>query len=288
MKKLLKFALEYALRGWYIFPVRECDGELYQDDKGNLKLPKAKSPRIRHGLLNATTDAQQITEWWTRWPYAAIGCNCGKSGLFAFDVDRKDGRDGWPTFKALGLEWDKAFCSITPSGGLHIIYSGIGKSTANTATGLDTKSDGGYIILPPSEIEGKGEYIQSNSWEGVPATIDAEVLARLFPEHEQPERRNLAPLSQADEVQKAKRAIAALPGSLAQDYDIKIKIGMALQALGSDGLTLWHEFCKKDNRQGKYNSGELDEHWERLNPGRVTIGTLYYYANQNCPEWRKS
>ena len=288
MKKLLQYALEYASRGWYIFPVRERDGELYLDEEtGKLKLPKAKRPRIKGGLLGATTDAEQISTWWNRSPYAAIGCNCGMSGLFAFDVDRKDGRDGWPTFKALGVEWDGAFTTITPSGGLHIIYSGIGKSTANTTSGLDTKSEGGYIILPPSEIEGKGEYIQGNEWDGVPLAISADVLARIFPEHEQPEPRQIAQLSPADEVQKAKRAIAVLPGSLAQDYDVKIKIGMALQSLGSDGLSLWHEFCRKDNRQGKYNAGELDEHWERIKGGRVTIATLYFYANQSAPDWYK-
>lgn len=285
MQKLLKYALEYALTGWAVFPVRECDGELYLDDKGKMRLPKAKSPRIQHGLLNATTDPAQITEWWTRWPYAAIGCNCGKSGLFVFDVDRKDDKDGWPFFKALEIDWSGSFNSLTPSFGLHIIYTGHGKSSSSP-TGLDTRGEGGYIILPPSEIEGQGFYERANTWKGTPAQIPAETIARLFPEHEQPEPRQLPPLSVADEVQKARRAIAVLPGSLAQDYDDKIRIGMALTALGSDGLNLWHEFCRKDNRSGKYNSGELDEHWERIQNGKVTIATLYYYADQNAPGWR--
>lgn len=286
MQKMLEHALSYTTRNWYIFPVRERNSDLWRSDDGKLHISKAKMPRITGGLLNASTDPAQIREWWRKWPYAAIGLNCGKSGLFAFDVDRKDGRDGWPYFKNLGISWSGAFMTVTPSGGLHVIYSGVGRSSTNIATGLDTKSDGGYIILPPSEIYEKGEYLQSNEWVGNPADLPDGVLERMFPPIPEPAPR-VTVWNVTDEYARAKKAIAVLPGALAQDYDTKLQIGRALKSLGMDGLNLWHEFCRKDNRAGKYNESEIDDHWRRVG-GNATLATLFYLADQNCPGWRKS
>jgi len=44
----LQAALEYALKGWDVFPVK--GGE--------------KAPLIPGGFKNATTDAEQIKQWW--------------------------------------------------------------------------------------------------------------------------------------------------------------------------------------------------------------------------------
>ena len=46
----LRQALAYARSGWPVFP---C-------------LPGQKIPATRHGYLEATTDEQQITEWFGR------------------------------------------------------------------------------------------------------------------------------------------------------------------------------------------------------------------------------
>ena len=41
---MLEAALQYARRGWYVFPCREQPGEPYQDKKGNWITPKEKTP----------------------------------------------------------------------------------------------------------------------------------------------------------------------------------------------------------------------------------------------------
>ena len=70
-KKMLHAALDYADRIWNIFP---------------LKAGK-KIPITPKGYLDANTDIDQITEWWTVYPTANIGVNLSASGLIAIDVD---------------------------------------------------------------------------------------------------------------------------------------------------------------------------------------------------------
>ena len=69
---MLEYALKYAALGWAIFPCR----------------PNDKRPATSHGCLDATTDADQIREWWTKIPDLNIGLACGEiSGITALDID---------------------------------------------------------------------------------------------------------------------------------------------------------------------------------------------------------
>lgn len=285
MNKLMQSALEYATRGWFVFPCREIDGDLWTDDKGLTHLPRAKSPYIAGGLNVASTDAALITAWWKKYPNAAIGCNCGKSGLFAFDLDCKDGRQGWENFRDMGINHDGALHSITPSQGLHIIYTGQGKSSSNETTGIDTRGQGGYIILPPSLIIGKGDYIQADDWNRTPIKIGDGVIERMFPPKEARPPSVHSVLSQSEEFTRARKAVHALAVDRASDYSEWVKVGMALQQLGSDGLSLFHEFSRK--AADKYVPAEVDDKWEKLRGSSITLGTLYYYAGQDDPDWWK-
>ena len=180
----LDAALQYARRGWYVFPCREEPGEAYQDKKGKTILPTEKSPYIARGLNDATLDLAKIQQWWKKWPGALIGVNCGKSGLFVVDLDTKHGKDGIGEFSRLELDNTGALHSRTASGGRHIVFSGAGKNSTG-ATGIDTRGDGGYFIAPPSKIiigENPGEYIALDDWTRIPADTPAglhEALEKL-------------------------------------------------------------------------------------------------------------
>jgi len=71
MSELLSAALEYADRGLKVFPI----------------WPETKIPITANGHLDATTDSDQIIQWWTAHPTANIGMNLADSGLVAIDVD---------------------------------------------------------------------------------------------------------------------------------------------------------------------------------------------------------
>ena len=73
-------ALAYAKLGWHVFPVN----------------PKTKVPLVQTGFHAASTDPDQIHQWWMKFPTAGIGVACLKSCIFVIDLDKNhsDGRDG--------------------------------------------------------------------------------------------------------------------------------------------------------------------------------------------------
>ncbi len=184
MADMLSEALDYARRGWYVFPCREKPGASYVKN-GITITPTEKQPYVYKGLLDATIDAQQIEAWWKKWPDALIGVNAGKSGLFVVDIDKKH-INGFDTWQSWGINDSEALHSITPSGGMHVIFTGSGKTNTNGKTGIDTRGEGGYFIAPPSKIlEGKnvGEYKRfDDDWGKTPGIIPDGLLSKLFPD----------------------------------------------------------------------------------------------------------
>lgn len=183
MVDLLNEALEYAKKGWYVFPCREKIGSPYNKN-GEIVTPREKTPYIGGGLDSASKDEAQIRAWWTKFPNAMIGVNCGKSGIFVVDIDKKQ-VNGLDTFMEWHINDAGALHSWTPSGGMHIVFTGSGKSSTNAKTGIDTRGEGGYIIAPPSQIyEGDflGIYSKIDDWSRIPAVIPIGLLDKLFPD----------------------------------------------------------------------------------------------------------
>lgn len=184
MADMLSSALEYARRGWYVFPCREKPGDPYVRS-GETIIPKEKQPYVGKGLHEATRDEEQIRAWWGMWNDALIGVNAGKSGLFVVDIDKKH-VNGFDTYSQWGINDIAGLQTITPSGGMHIIFTGNGKTSTNPNTGIDTRGEGGYFIAPPSEITG-GEFIgiykAYNDWSKKPGIIPDGLLSKLFPDN---------------------------------------------------------------------------------------------------------
>lgn len=140
-------AVAYAERGWPVFPVWPT---------------KDKNPMTSNGFKDASTDVTVIKRWWARNPYANIGIRTGKaSGLFVLDVDVKNG-DGFESLKKLTDvygELPETRTHRTASGGKHYLFvcppEEVGSSRDRIGTWLDIRCEDGYIVAPPSEIEGK-------------------------------------------------------------------------------------------------------------------------------------
>jgi replicative DNA helicase len=183
MATMLQEALDYADRGWAVFPCREKPGETFVRN-GESITPSEKTPYTSKGLNDASTDPDQIRAWWEKWPDACIGINAGKSGLFVVDIDKKH-VNGLDTFTTWNINDSAGLHSITPSGGMHIVFSGNGKSGTNAKTGIDTRGEGGYFIAPPSKIlagEYTGEYKRFDDWGRFPGVIPDGLMAKLFPD----------------------------------------------------------------------------------------------------------
>jgi hypothetical protein len=157
---LLAAALDYASRGWYVFPVWGSHNGGCACGKPNCSSP-GKHPigaLLLHGVLDASCDPALITSWWKRFPTANIGLACGPSGLYVVDVDAKGVANGyatWATLKALHSIDDQTPTFLTGSGGIHMLYSvppgdTLGNTAGKLGPGLDTRGAGGYICVPPS------------------------------------------------------------------------------------------------------------------------------------------
>jgi len=146
-------ALKYAARGWPVFPLWGSDG---------------KKPITKHGVDDATTNPDIITEWWERWPYANVGIACGQKSFDVIDIDSAKGESAlvaWLEERGI-FDEAKAVLNGTPinltSKGKHLLFQPAGKlkNVVRAAEDVDIRTDGGYIVAPPSVHRESGKVYQ--------------------------------------------------------------------------------------------------------------------------------
>ena len=149
MSTFLEAALRYAADGLPVLPLQ----------------PRGKTPSIARGFYSATTNPETIKRLW-RIADRNTGIPTGSiSGFWVLDID-PGGED-----EIGGLEADHGPLPatrtvITPRGGRHMWfrYTGPVPSTAGRiALHVDTRGDGGYVVVPPSVTA------RAYSWSGDPA-----------------------------------------------------------------------------------------------------------------------
>jgi hypothetical protein len=131
----LDAALDYAARGYRVFPCRDKNTPL-------VKWHEA-----------ASCDLIRIVAWWDKWPAALIGTPTGEVDV-VLDCDPPSGIDtldelGWPF-------WFSTPTSHTPRGGLHAHFAIPPGNIRNTAgqrgrgigINLDWRGEGGYVVMP--------------------------------------------------------------------------------------------------------------------------------------------
>src|ERR1700677_2371586 len=140
---LVDFALQYASRGWHVFPLRP-----------RTKLPLIAAKAGGKGFHDATTDLKQIEAWWAREPLANIGIATGASWLVVLDAD---GPEGLALLQELaqrlgGGPLPRTLVQRTGrDSGLHFISRGAAiKSSQLKGEHLDVRGSSGYIVAPPS------------------------------------------------------------------------------------------------------------------------------------------
>ena len=146
--ELLEAAIKYARMGWQVFPCH----------------PTGHQPLVARGFYAASTDEQQIREWWSYHLNAAIGLRTGEtSGVFAVDIDPRNGGDiSLENMEDEHSKLPNTVESQTGGGGRHLLFRWpdrpVSCSTGKIAPGIDIKGDGGYIILPPSDHKSGRQY----------------------------------------------------------------------------------------------------------------------------------
>ena len=159
---MLIAALAHAAAGRPVFP---C---------GNDKRPIIPKRSGGNGFKDATRNAKTIRDWWTKYPRALIGMPTGKvthTLVLDVDNDKAKGLDGSAALAVVEKENGRlpsTVESMTPRGGRHLIFQHPGSkfdvpnSVSKVGPGLDIRGDGGYIILPPSQLPDGRCY----QWEG--------------------------------------------------------------------------------------------------------------------------
>lgn len=112
-----------------------------------------KHPATPHGFKDATNDPGVLQKLFAARPDAdGFGVDCGRSGLAVLDLDTKPGLDGRDTARDAGLPWlePDTFRASTPRGGEHVFFAGVIPSRISVLPGIDVKSAGGYVVLPPA------------------------------------------------------------------------------------------------------------------------------------------
>lgn len=141
---MIEMVHSYVNKGWAVFP---C---------------KNKIPLTAHGYKDASRDLETVNRMFAEHPNANVAIATGKvSGIFVVDIDVKNDAGGDDSLRELEQdhgELPHTVEAITWSGGRHIFFKyperGIGCKTG-VRPGIDIRGDGGYVIAPPSVIDGK-------------------------------------------------------------------------------------------------------------------------------------
>ena len=122
-------------------------GHIIED--GELK----KIPLVNDWASQASNDPKVIQHWRDtfRDHIKGWGMPTGAvNGIYALDIDVKDGRNGFEYLRSQGIELPDIAYQNTPSGGRHIFFKHnpeFSKTTVNRVTGIDTRGDGGFVWL---------------------------------------------------------------------------------------------------------------------------------------------
>lgn len=125
---------------WPVFP---CDAR--------------KRPVTAHGFKDAVTTPEEARALFRKPGAVMIGVPAGRaSGLLVIDLDVKNGGHGLEWLAANEHRIPRTRRHRTQSGGVHLLFKHpadriIRNSSSRIAPNVDVRTDGGYIIVPPSQ-----------------------------------------------------------------------------------------------------------------------------------------
>jgi hypothetical protein len=177
VRTLGEAALEYARRGWKVFPLTSIRGGRCSCGGPDCASP-GKHPLVRRGLHEATSDQKRVRVWWAEWPWANIGLVTGStSGIVVVDIDlgprantafgspvgersQPKGQSVFSSIDRLVHRLQRTLTGLTGGGGIHLVYGSKDVQLRNAAgrlpgirgalPGIDLRANGGYVVAPPS------------------------------------------------------------------------------------------------------------------------------------------
>ena len=116
--------------------------------------PGTKQPLLQDWPHKASADERTIRHWLDHWPHCNWGIVTGE-GFSVLDIDPAALVAGWPGEKRQrNLKATRCPLAQTPRGGFHLYFKADWpNTTGKIAPGVDTKGQGGYIVVPPSTLD---------------------------------------------------------------------------------------------------------------------------------------
>jgi putative DNA primase/helicase len=290
----LEAALSYGRLGIAVFPVQTIrDGRCTCGGTKNCKPGKHPNGNLApRGVLDATTDIDVITKWWTRVSDANIGIATGKgSSLVVLDVDGPTGEETLAELERkhgpLPPTWN-----VKTGKGRHFYFRypksvAKVKSVARKKLCLDVRADGGYVVGPPSIHQSGHRYTFADKAAGLaecPAWVIGYANGNLKIEGSHGARTkaegNPVLYSEAEEA----KVRSALDCIAADERDVWRDVGAALHSLkwGGKGLTIWTDWSRR--APGKFDDADQQTTWESFNRPykgpQITTATIFYKARQ--------
>ncbi len=296
-----RYALNYAQKlGWAVFPCHTIINGACTCGNAECR-SQGKHPMTKNGVLDATTNIEQIIDWWTQYPHANIAVATGKvSGIVVIDIDINHTKGKYGDASLEQLEMDNKsklpndVYADTGGGGLHYIFEypqdvEIKNSASRLGVNLDVRSDSGYIIAEPSLHISGNEYAwdsESDPLNGAIIPPMPQWLIDLVKTENRVSVKNNANYNNSGSEwdclsdNTKKELIEALnhcPNELRDDW---VRYGMALHATdsGETGFNLWTDWSKSSS---KYDAQDTARVWTSFNNSkdvRLNKETIFYDA----------
>src|SRR5262245_44089202 len=190
----LELALKIAEAGLYVIPA-----EVRRYGKRWLKKPLINGWRSK-----ATTNRDQIRDWWKRFPPAVPGIELDRSNLVVIDADRHGGPDGVLAFDNLVTERCERLpphpTSLTPGNGQHHYFRHrndrrLRNRRGSLPPGIDVRGVGGWIVAPGTlrsdgrryeHAPGEPTLVHAYKNNAIP-DVPGWLLAIIYTKHEPPD-----------------------------------------------------------------------------------------------------
>lgn len=254
----IDYILKCVQRGWIVTPL----------------LPNKKIPRGTWKDLSCQfSTEEQVLGHWLDHPNDNYGIITGLSGLKVVDVDSgtkiKDGKTEVRRVEGKYIQEILEYPTLTvrtQSGGFHYYYDTDGdkKDRLGIVENIDIKADG-YVVGPGSAVDGKEYKYQGGKIAPMPkfSFIPNEIPIVV-------KKTQSAPSFELDKVIKALAYIAP------DEYDVWVKVGMAIKEAGGD-ISVWEDWSMLSE---KYKAGDCGKKWDSFKGTGVGIGSVFHMAKQ--------
>lgn len=219
-----------------------------------------KKPVTDNGFHDATTSIDIINQWWSENNAYNLAICPANTGLFVIDID--PGAD-----LSLLQKLPPTYTVRTPRSGYHLYYEGTGRTSAGKlAAHVDTRSIGGYVLVPPSCVDGKLYNLESDSdYAPLPAWVAEALTVADAPIKAAVEEKDLpGNIERATKILKryVERGDVAIEGRGGDDRTYRLcceLLDLGLSAFTAKNLieAIWNPHC-----QPPWDSDELDLKFE--------------------------